>query len=355
VTLQWDPCVEHRASEAHAFVNRYFAQANRRAVLICAGGFDDRSAAFPVQLAQVMRSRLRVVALREERPAPQQTLVARAEQNIVQIQQACAQSPAIETVEVFGPDNAVVIGRKAIDAIRRVAFDDATDIVVDLSALSIGASFPIVRFLYEGVAKKTGKNLHVILVPAGSGGEPGDRELTGDMSCPHGFQGGLGTDESIDAPKLWVPHLGAGRRNALEIIHRKLEPDEIVPVLPFPCHPPRVGDELLAEFLDEIESAWEVDSRSLLYADDRHPLDLYRSISRLSASRQATFGSIHKSFVILTPLGSKALTLGALMAAMEHNLPVRYVETLSYVPPALSVSPDLDGLTHIWLSGDVYP
>ena len=34
--------------------------------------------------------------------------------------------------------------------------------------------------------------------------------------------------------------------------------------------------------------------------------------------------------VILSPLGSKALAAGALMAAMERDFPVAYVESMSY-------------------------
>lgn len=355
MNLRWDPAVEHRGTAAQNFIKDYFGRNDRRAVLFCAGGFDNRSAVLPRLLASAMGKRLQVVALREERPTPEGVLGKRAELQIAEIEAACAKPPLIRSINVFDSDGAVIIGRRAIDAVREIALDDVTDLVVDLSALSIGASFPVVKWLDQGVAQKSRKNLHIFLVPAAPGGEVRNRELTEGVSYPHGFQGELGTDVAREAPKLWVPHLGSGRSRALEIVHAKLAPDEIVPVLPFPTVPARAGDDLLSEFIDEIESTWEVDPRNLLYANGHDPLDLYRSISRLSESRKAIFGDLKPSYVILTPLGSQPLTLGALMAAMEHNLPVGYVETLSYSPSKGEVSADLEGLTHIWLAGEAYP
>lgn len=352
--LRWHPCIDHQGSAAESFLRDYFESNERNALLICAGGFDQRARKIPVMLAGIMGLRLEVVALREERPSPAAHLVEAAESNIKAIKAVCGDSFDMHSIDVFDTDNAVVVGRRAIAAIKDLNFTKYTDLIVDLSALSIGASFPVVRFLDRMVVKEGG-NLHILLLPAGPGGEPGDRELTDGVSVPLSFDGKLGQDEAFGAHKLWVPHLGPGRRTALDRVHEDLSPDEIVPVLPFPCLPPRVGDSLLAEYTDEIESVWEVDPRSILYADDRHPLDLYRSICRLCEGREKIFGTLKQSFVILTPLGSKALTVGALMAAIELDLPVRYVETLSYDLAPREGSESLGEVIHVWLAGDVYP
>lgn len=336
-------------------MSSYF-QERRSVLLICGGGFDERAAVFPKFLAQIMTSRLQVVALREERPSPQRELVTRAEVNIATIADACLVPPKVESVDVFGSGNAVVIGRRSISAVTKLDLRGVTDVIVDLSALSIGASFPIVQYFDKEVVSKQKINLHVVLVPTGGQGIPGNREVVDEVSYVHGFRAGFGKDEAHDAAKLWIPQLGVGRRGVLERIHGSLNPDEVVPVLPFPCHPPRRGDDLLREYLEEIESVWEVDRRSVLHADERHPLDLYRSISRLCASRAEIFGGLKKSFVVLTPLGSNALSIGALMAAMELNLPIAYVETLAYASPPLAAPiTSVDNLVHIWIAGDVYP
>ena len=50
------------------------------------------------------------------------------------------------------------------------------------------------------------------------------------------------------------------------------------------------------------------------------------------------------------------MALGALMAALERDLPVAYLEAIGYNLPASvpseSASPHL---VHVWLEGDAYP
>ena len=60
--------------------------------------------------------------------------------------------------------------------------------------------------------------------------------------------------------------------------------------------------------------------------------------------------------LILSPLGSKVMALGALMAALERDLPVAPVESLGYDLEA-SVPEQIDqpALIHVWLEGEVYP
>jgi hypothetical protein len=60
--------------------------------------------------------------------------------------------------------------------------------------------------------------------------------------------------------------------------------------------------------------------------------------------------------LVLSPLGSKVMALGALMAALERYLPVAHLEPIGYelaetVPDQIAEP----SLVHIWLEGDVYP
>jgi hypothetical protein len=60
--------------------------------------------------------------------------------------------------------------------------------------------------------------------------------------------------------------------------------------------------------------------------------------------------------IILSPLGSKVIAAGAMMAAIEHDLSVQYVETLRYEFNAVPKNPDNapDIAVHLWLHGSVY-
>ena len=59
--------------------------------------------------------------------------------------------------------------------------------------------------------------------------------------------------------------------------------------------------------------------------------------------------------LILSPLGSKVMALGALMAALERDLPVAYLESISYELDETSLEEiNQPNLIHLWLEGDAY-
>jgi hypothetical protein len=127
--------------------------------------------------------------------------------------------------------------------------------------------------------------------------------------------------------------------------------------LPFPSREARLADELIDHYRSEVESAWEVDARHLVYADERNPLDLYRTILKIADARHRVFEHVGGSLVLLSPLGSKALAIGSLMAAIERDFPVVHVEALGYTADF----DKLDGrnaaeaeLVHVWLAGEAF-
>lgn len=128
------------------------------------------------------------------------------------------------------------------------------------------------------------------------------------------------------------------------------------PILPFPSSRPRLPDELIEEFAEELQLAWSVDVRDLVYADEKSPLDLYRTILWIDDARRRIFASVGGSQIILSPLGSKALSLGALMAALERDFTVLHVEAIGYTFDAARADAVTapDELVHIWLHGDAY-
>jgi hypothetical protein len=143
----------------------------------------------------------------------------------------------------------------------------------------------------------------------------------------------------------------------LETIYRTINPDDVCPILPFPSHDPRAGDSLIAHYLDEFQSGWEVDGRDIIYAGENDPQDLYRTLRRLHELRRSVFQETGGSVVILSPMGNKALAIGALMAAYELEFAVAYVESEGYNPENVRVAADqgrAPELIHLWLAGDVY-
>ena len=232
-----------------------------------------------------------------------------------------------------------------------------TDVIVDISALSAGTSFPIIRYFVERFSRGKGAtNLHVFVVHDPNLDAAIHSIASDAPGYIHGFKGRSTLYDTADAARLWLPQLATGRRAALERLYGFIEPHDTCPILPFPASNPRLGDVLAEEYLTELESTWSVDTRNIIYAAEEDPLDLYRTILRLDDLRKPVFAETGGSMLVISPLGSKLMALGALMAALERNLPVAYLESIGYELEA-TVPEEIDqsNLIHIWLEGDVYP
>lgn len=366
--LRWGRCVDHHGSDVGEFASRHFGESHRRVLLVGGAGFDPRALTAAQLIAQVAKGRVDGFFLRERLTYPDPDLRSRAEQQLAHLR-AFIPAAKVVDVPVFETDGAVGLGRHVIDAVRSLDLCAFSDIVVDFSALSIGSSFPATRLLLQYLESATIQNattgtkapcvnLHAIVTASP---KTDDRILPQPSSAVepvHGFRGRYGLDETARAAKLWMPQLRVDIRGMLEKIHNYLTPHEVVPVLPFPAHDPRFGDQLIEHYAEELDSRWGVDARSIVYADEKNPLDYYRTVLRMDDGRQPVFASSGGSLLLLSPLGSKVLALGAMMAAMERDLPVMYVEALSYTAE-LEVESETqyteEDLVHVWLLGEAYP
>ncbi len=351
---RWDPCVSHRGNDVTQFIETYFSEKDRRVLLIAGAGFDPRATRVAHQLGTACKS-IRAVWLKEERPKPAGALVSAADANLATLD-AAIKDASVQSIDIFRQDGAVVGGRNVVTALHKQDFNALTDVVVDLSALSVGTAFPAVRYLVERIEAGNGlPNLH-LFVTHDPDLDATIKSVAGDQpSYVHGFKGGSTLDETTKAAKLWLPQLAAGRRNALGRLFAFVEPHDTCPILPFPARDPRMGDRLTEEFLTEFENAWSVDARNIVYANESDPLDLYRTILRLDDLRSPVFDEVGGSLLVLSPVGSKVTALGALMAALERDLPVAYLESIGYDWAGEKGAATAAELIHVWLEGDVYP
>lgn len=350
--FRWERCILQRGREVSDFFGTWLKAQNRRVLLIAGAGFDPRAKRFPELLAGCTGTEITALFLKEERPHPDAELVTRSEDNLKGLRAAFPKA-SIVPVHVFTADNAVVIGRNAMSAIRTARLDEFTDICIDCSALSRGVVFPIVRFILASTqTRKT--NVHVLVAD-----EPNTDALIVPVSWERadymlGFRGRSLAAETIPPARLWLPHLAPKQRAALDLIHKAVDPNDTCPILPFPARNPKEPDLLIEEYANQLENTWQVDPRNVLYADEANPLDLYRSILRLDSARERVFRGSRPSQLILSPLGSKLLSIGSLMAAIERDFPVMYVEAIEYKVSFGPIAQDSGSLVHIWLQGDAY-
>jgi hypothetical protein len=162
----------------------------------------------------------------------------------------------------------------------------------------------------------------------------------------------LDLDQKYYPARLRIPQLAQGQRAVLERLHTYVNPHDVCPILPFPAHHPRLADRLIEYYQQEFESSWEVDDSAIVYAAEHNPLDLYRTVLRIDETRKRIFEAFGNSLIVLSPIGNKTLALGALMAAIERDLPVAYVETVAYTADWSSIpqQPASQGeIVHLWL------
>jgi hypothetical protein len=331
--------------------------------LVAGAGFDLRGTTAARLLTEVLGNRLEAVLFKERRFAAAATLSRRADGQLSTLRDLLPSSELVE-VNVFEADGAVALGRSVVAAMQERDLTAFTDVVVDFSALSIGASFPLTKWIFgtlEGAASLGSVvNLHAMVTASPRTDELIAPRPSDKVGPVHGFQGKLGLDETANAARLWMPQLRLGLRPSLERVYGALSPppDDVVPVLPFPADDPRMGDRLIYHYREEFEHPWQVDARSLVYASERDPLGFYRTILRIHDQRYPVFERTGGSLLILSPAGTKVLGLGAMMAAIERDLPVVYVEALSYDVELDALAEDEyteADLVHVWLLGEAYP
>jgi hypothetical protein len=353
----WANCITNFDTEVDDFVADYFANQSRRVLLVAAAGFDPRSRRIAQMLAATLGDRLSALFIREERPNPSAALLAQANENEAALKGIVPDCKILQ-VEIFADDSAPVGGARIVKLLgEHPVANNVTDVIVDLSALSIGVGFPAARMLLEDCETAANRAFHLMIV---SNPELDDRISGVSWSRPSsvkGFSPPLEADGERELAQIWIPQLARGRMPALIQIRVVIgRCYKVCPLLPFPSRNPRRADDLLSEYQTALVDEWAVDPRDIVYASEKNPLDGYRTLSTLKTRFDRTMAGTYEPRMVLSPVGSKVLAAGALMAAIEHGMAVQYLETESYSfddSPTLSGAPS-DITVHLILSGPIY-
>lgn len=364
----WMNCITHRDKEVDTFLADYFDDTSRHVLMVAGAGFDPRSRMVAEKLALTLGSRLTAIFIREERPGADAMLRERADGNQALLFAAVPNSEVIE-VNIFADDGAPVGGaRIAAELAGRPLPSNVTDVILDLSALSIGVGFPAAKLLLERCEQTEHTAFHLI-VASNPVLDDCIRSESSDRPSPvRGFAplaDTNGDQSDLEVAQVWIPQLARGLTKTLHRIGRQLQVRDfykVCPVLPFPARDPRRADDLIGEYEEQITQEWHVDPRDFIYASEWNPLDTYRRLSRLKLRFDRTMRGTFALQMILSPIGSKVMAAGALMAAIEHDMVVQYVETESYSLDNTSQEVggktiDHDGnasLVHVILSGPLY-
>lgn len=352
----WDNAIAHFEGAVETFVTEYFSAGHRKCLLIAAAGFNPRSRRIATLLSQSLGERLHAMFIREERGKPDASLVAAADANEAALRGLV--SCDVLKIDIFGEDDAPVAGSRLARALGGFQIpDDVTDVVLDMTALSIGIGFPAAKLMLGQSEARENCAFHLMIASSPEIEDKITSEAGGRPMAVRGFTGeNISASESVTV-SVWLPQLAKGKSAALlEIGRTSGEWYKICPIVPFPAGEPRRADALIDEYGSHLVNSWQVDPRDIIYASERNPLDSYRTLTTFARSYRAAVADIFAPSIVVTPIGSKVVAAGALMAALEHDLTVQYMETVRYDfdPAAPTNDNEPEYLVHLLLSGPAY-
>ena len=239
-------------------------------------------------------------------------------------------------------------------------FSDFTDVIVDISAFPRSLMYGLLSRLREEL--KPNQNLFAVLSEVSCGV---DIQEWG-YSDPHyiispSSRAGIGY---FPTPTIWIPILG-GSTTRLENIYRFLSSKgagsvknhamEVFPIVPFPTRDPRLGDQIVLR-ARKLFDEWGVPFSNIMYACGDVPFDIYRKIHDV-VERYRSFMNTNE--MVVSALSGRSLSLGVLLAAWQHNLPVCQIQPKTYklISPNRAVLREAAlkaSVTLFWLSGEVY-
>lgn len=263
----------------------------------------------------------------------------------------------VKDVTLYDQSSHAIGGRTALNHVSEVLdqLGKFRDVVVDISGMPRTIFFPILAFLCKRADEGKLQNLHVV-VTEDSGVDSGihGREYSA-ADYVHPFR--LPRRKKL----VWLPIVAQQETVRLRKIHDLVKADcvEICPVVPFPSRTFRRADDILIDLGEVLFEGFLISKSNILMCDEGNPFDVYRKILQIDDyyhDRLASLATLKDVTTVVSPLSSKMLSLGALLAAIERQLPICHAGARAYAVDtavAAPVSPSAV-TTEIWLTGEPY-
>lgn len=365
--MRWDPYVFNRGTAFEPFWRAHLAERPRDTLLIAGLGFDPRASDVTRALMEYGGAGRRDLWLlcydnSQQITAEQQKLV---EGNRIAFERIFLDKVGLERISIAMRTDR---GRSATCANTKAAISRPEallaydDVVIDISAMPRMIALMTVAQLLALFDARNGDAAPNLHVTASETVEQDlavvEEELDEDVITLSGFSGRLDA-ESLRNPKIWLPILGEGQELRLSRIFDKVQPDEICPVVPFPSRNPRRGDRIIEGHQRILFDEFRVEPRNILYASEYNPFEAYRQVfSAIDRYRDALV-ELEDCRVFVSPLSSKMLSIGALLACYDHkeqrsgrfHVGMPYVEAAAY-GPSVEASEAEREFSSMWLAGE---
>lgn len=368
--MRWDPYQLAAGQEFDAFWAARLKDGARKILFLVGRGFDTRAGTVPTRILSLGKPASLYGWLLRYRNGQPETAVAqqRISENVTTFQNIFGADLTEIDIRMRGSNNSHVTSRSTRSAVdRREELAQYTDVIIDISAMprtvALTAIAQVIALLDE-IANAQGPsiNLHVVVAESVSADRSvGAGSLSDTVTSLVGFSGRLTAESSANVPRVWFPVLGEGQAVRLQLIRAEIDPDEICPVVPFPSRDPRRGDRLIEEYRQLLFDEFRVEPTNILYASEYNPFEAYRQLYGAIDRYRNALRELGGCKAFVSPLSSKLLSIGALLACYDHrataggvdkvNVGIPYVELVTYGEPAGTLDAGTEAYS-LWIRGD---
>lgn len=369
--MRWDPYVLSQGDGFDKFWRDHLADRKRRVLLVVGRGFDSRALDAPSRIIAAggegdRRIWLLAYHLSQSESTTRAEMTSKNVANFNSLLGTDAVTVLPVNIGVSG--NRSFTSRNAKAAVTRMEeLTSFTDVIVDVSAMPRMVALTVIAqliALLDDLAESGGEqiNLHVVVAESVAADHSGvSGSLSETVTNVVGFSGHLDAQATINLPRVWFPILGEGQSVRLERIWQKVNPDEVCPVIPFPSRESRRGDLIIDEYRQVLFEEYQIEPRNILHACEYNPFEAYREIFRAIDRYRDALKDLGGCKVFVSPLSSKLLSIGALLACYDHRkqangedkvfVGMPYLESVSYADPVEGASTEKE-LYSMWLRGE---
>lgn len=390
--MLWDHYVFRRGNGVHALWEQIHNNRPLSILYIAGRGFDVRAQA-------VMREYVGTLQSNGYQVKDAKLLLVgfvgyELEQDIIDI----TEENATALTDIFAPlgqAETVVIGQAADDeegdlsatnalrlGVQKIlsSINGQTDIVLDVSSLPRVAYLALLTsILNKLVPNRTssqnsqhplfanGVNFQVLVAEdAELDGHIRAEDPSSDLVQIPGFSGGFHLESVKDWPMVWFPILGENRVNQLQKVLTSSEiprEAEICPVVPHPSKNPRRADNLLMEYQVPLFKSRPTPTSNIVYVHETNPFEAYRQLLSAMKRFQHSMKVLGNCRLVVTPLGSKLVTVGAGLACFEmrpdsssapYRVAVPLAEPKRYVARTQNLRESKPDISALLLTGEAF-
>ncbi|MXY13198.1 MAG: hypothetical protein F4Y46_04115 [Chloroflexi bacterium] len=242
---------------------------------------------------------------------------------------------------------------------KRSLVEGVGHLIIDVSSLPSSIYFPVIAAALKSVDAEIPDFPSQVQIAAceNPGVDAAIVELEiSEANFVGGFRGAFAHDSQPQTTIAWAPIVGENSGPAMRAVHGFLRPNDVFPVFPFPSRDPRRADTLLLEHQTELLYEFRVELGNIIHANEQNPFDLYKSLAQLKLDLDSAFGNLGPTALATSTHSSKLLSIGVLLAAYEHELPVVTAPPIEYelIESAIGQCVDEHRLACAWLTGEPY-